>query len=79
MMKDYTSNSVIDWSHSRTMNVEHPPTPKNDPKLMRQVRVKVLRCFCMNGKPLSVGAEAVLEFHVARDMTFLGKAEMLHP
>lgn len=56
---------------------ETAPTPKNDPTLTRQVREKVLRCFCANGKPL--GDEVMLEFHVARDMTFLGKAEMLHP
>ena len=59
-------------------HVETAPTPKNDPMLTRQVREKVLRCFCANGKPLSVGDEVMLEFHVARDMTFLGKAEMLH-
>ncbi|MDN5940619.1 MAG: hypothetical protein L0H94_01950 [Nitrospira sp.] len=59
------------------MNEAAPaPIPKNDPKLMRQVRVKVLRCFCVNGKPLSVGDEVMLEYHVARDLAVFKKVEM---
>ncbi len=56
---------------------ERVPTPKNDPKLLRLVRVRVLHSFCVAGAALEIGAEATIEFHVARDMQALGKAELL--
>lgn len=50
------------------------PTPKNDPQLLRLVRVKVIRPFCVAGTALSIGAEVLIEFHVARDLRAIGKA-----
>lgn len=68
---------VTGWRGALMSNVETAPTPRNDPKLLRQVYVKVIKPFCINGKPLSVGDEVAIEYHVARDMVALGKARLM--
>lgn len=58
----------------------HPELKKtfqNDPHLLRPVRVKVLRSFCVGGRPLAVGDEATVEFHLGRDLVAVQKAEFV--
>jgi hypothetical protein len=56
---------------------EHVPAPVNDPRLMRLVRVRVVRPFRVAGKPLTIGEEVEIPFHVACDLRVLGKCEIL--
>lgn len=58
--------------------IETAPTPKNDPQLMRLVSVTVIRPFCVAGAPLAIGAEVLLEYHLARDLATLGKAQLVN-
>ena len=48
---------------------------RNDPKLLAKVKIRCLRPFYVGGKALECGEIATVEFHVARDMIALGKAE----
>ena len=54
------------------------PPPVNPPHLMRLVLVKVIRPFSEGGQPLAIGAEVEIEYHLARDLAAIGKAEMLN-
>ena len=56
---------------------ETVPTPKNDPELLRPVRVMVLKPFCVQGQPLEPGTMVELPRYVAADMITLKKAQML--
>ena len=58
-------------------DVELAPTPKNDPRLLRLVRVKVIVPFCLGGQPLSVGAQVEIPFHLAQDLRAIGKIHFL--
>lgn len=53
------------------------PPPVNPPHLMRLVLVKVIRPFRAGGKPLAIGAEVEIEYHLARDLAALGKAAIV--
>jgi|CXWL01.1.fsa_nt_gi hypothetical protein len=53
------------------------PVPVNPPHLMRPVRVQVLRPFRVAGKPLAIGDEVEIEYHLARDLWAIGKVELL--
>ena len=56
---------------------ETVPTPKNDPELLRLVRVRVIRPFGVRGQLLEPGTMVELPRYVAADMITLGKAELL--
>lgn len=45
----------------------------NPPNLIRLVRVRVLRSFCVGGRPIAVGEEVEVEFHTARSLMATGK------
>lgn len=51
--------------------------PIQDPKLFQPVKVRVLRSFCIGGKPLQIGEEVSIEFHLMRDLVAIGKAAMV--
>jgi hypothetical protein len=51
--------------------------PRTDPKLLEKVRVKVLRPFYYQGKPLAADEIVTVEEWVAVDMVAIGKAEIL--
>ena len=53
------------------------PLPKNDPQLFTPTRVKVLRSFCIAGKPTQPGDVISLPWHAARDMKMIGKIEFV--
>jgi hypothetical protein len=60
-----------------TMRHSNVAAPVQDPKLFQPVKVRVLRSFCVTGKPLAVGAEVELPYHVARDLRALGRVELI--
>lgn len=53
------------------------PAPVNDPALFAPVRCKVIKSFCVSGKPLQPGEEVSLPWHLAQDMKALGKVEII--
>jgi hypothetical protein len=59
------------------MNRSEIAPPVQNPQLFQPVKVRVLRSFCVTGRPLAVGAEVELPYHVARDLEAMGKAEIL--
>jgi hypothetical protein len=69
---------VTNWGGTH-MNPEHAPTPKNSPELMKLTRVRVLRPFCVGGKPLAIEEIVRIEYHVARDLAVIGKARIVEP
>lgn len=69
--------SVNEWNGTQTPSSQNIPPPINPPHLMRLVRVKVLRPFCVKGKPLASGDEVEVEFHLAKDLQALGKAAIV--
>ena len=68
---------VTGWKGNFMSKFETVPTPKNDPELLRPVRVTVIRPFCVEGKPLEIGKIVELPIYVAADMIWLKKAQML--
>jgi hypothetical protein len=44
---------------------------------MRLVKVKVLKPFRVKGQPLAIGDECEIEYHLARDLAAINKAELL--
>lgn len=65
------------WSDMHEQTGSKVPLPVNAPHLMRLVSVMVIRSFCLGGRPLAIGDEVRLEYATARDLIFLGKAQML--
>ena len=59
------------------MRLNRAPTPKNPPELMRSVKVRCLKPFCVKGKPLAIKDECELDYYVARDLAAIGKCEIL--
>lgn len=53
------------------------PPPVIPARLMRAVRVRVLRPFCVGGQPLAIGDEVEIEYHLARDLAAIGKATIV--
>ena len=51
-----------------------PPTPS---EFLTPTKCRVLKSFCVAGKPLAVGDIVTIAAHVAQDMAHLGKAEIL--
>jgi hypothetical protein len=54
---------------------ERGPLPRNEPELLKPVRIRVLKAFYVRGRPLAVGEVATVEAHVARDAVALKRAE----
>lgn len=53
------------------------PAPVNDPKLFKPTRCRVLKSFCVSGKPMLPGQEISLPWHLAMDMKAIQKVEFL--
>ena len=53
------------------------PLPKNDSALFKATRCKVVRMFCMKGKPLPIGSECELPRHEALSLAAAGKVELI--
>ena len=53
------------------------PPPKNDPILFKATRCRVLRSFCVKGKPLPIGSECTLPRHDALSLAAANKVELL--
>ena len=54
------------------------PLPKNDPAIMRLVKVRVTRAaFCIGGKPVQEGQILTMPLHEAKSLETLGKAIIL--
>ena len=51
--------------------------PVNDPGLFTPVRCRVLKSFCVSGKPQQIGQEISLPYHLALDMQAIGKIEII--
>ncbi|MBS0183604.1 MAG: hypothetical protein JSS39_14515 [Nitrospira sp.] len=49
----------------------------NPPNLMRQVRVRVVKSFCIGGKVLQVGEKVSIAWHDAQSLAALGKCVFL--
>lgn len=50
---------------------------KNDPSLFKLIRCRVLKSFCVKGKPLEIGSLVSLERHLADSLQATGKLEIL--
>ena len=53
------------------------PAPVNDPALFAPTRCKVIRSFCIAGRPTQPGEIVSLPWHLAMDMKSLGKIEFI--
>ena len=53
------------------------PLPKQDPALFEKIAVRVMKPFCVEGKPQAIGSTVRVERHVAVGLQSLGKAELL--
>jgi len=53
------------------------PLPKNDPVLFTPVRCKVLKSFCVAGKPTQPDEIVSLPWHLAMDMLAIKKVELI--
>ena len=53
------------------------PLPKNDAALFTPTRCRVVRCFCIKGKPLPIGSECELPRHEAMSLKAAGKVELI--
>lgn len=53
------------------------PPAKNPPHLLIPTRVKVLRTFMVNGRPVATGETVTLPWHDAQSMIGLKKAQRL--
>jgi hypothetical protein len=51
--------------------------PKQDPALFEKIAVRVIKPFCVEGKPQAIGSTVRVERHVAVGLQSLGKAELL--
>lgn len=54
---------------------ERGPLPKNDPALLKGVRIRCVQSFYVGGRALEIGEVVTVEFHVARDAIALKRAE----
>ena len=50
---------------------------RNDERLMKPVRIRVLKSFCVAGQTVSPGDEIMLERALAGDLAALGKCELM--
>lgn len=57
--------------------VDLAPTPKNDPKLLAPVNVRVRRPFYVGGQEARIGDEIKLPRHDAVSLQAIGKVEIL--
>jgi hypothetical protein len=53
------------------------PFPGNPPELLAPTRVKVLRPFCVGGKPLAIGTTTTLPRADADSLVAIGKVQLL--
>ena len=53
------------------------PLPKNDDRLFVPTKCRVLKSFCVGGKPLDVGSTITLPWHEVEGLLALGRAELL--
>ncbi|TKB63201.1 MAG: hypothetical protein E8D47_13220 [Nitrospira sp.] len=67
-----------DWKQEKPVANQRAEAPfVNDPALLRLVKVKVLKSFRVGGKPLTVGDEVSIEWHLAKDLNALGKCAIV--
>ena len=69
----WISRSVTDLERIAILNGE---IPKNPPELLEKVKVRVLRSFCVSGKPMSEGDLISIESHLADSLRAIGKVEI---
>lgn len=67
MITDYINRFGVDLG----------PTPKNDPKLLEPVKVRVRRPFWVGGKEAKIGDQVKLARHDALSLQAIGKVEIL--
>jgi hypothetical protein len=53
------------------------PTPKNDPRLLKPVKVRVLRPFCVRGARVEPDQVLELPRHDATSLAAIGKLQIL--
>lgn len=51
--------------------------PQNQPGLFHPTKVRVLKSFCINGKPVEVGTIISLPWHDAESLKAIGKCEII--
>jgi hypothetical protein len=71
-----TMRSVNEIERQRLAILNSPPV-KNPPELMRQMRVRVLKPFCVLGARVEPGAIVDLARHDVLSLMALGKVEIL--
>jgi hypothetical protein len=71
---------MVHWVRGWRGNIMGPlngKVPENPDYLTRLVRVTVLKPFCVKARPLAIGDECEIEYHLARDLAAIGKCELL--
>ena len=53
------------------------PVPQTDPLLMRPIRCKVLKSFCLSGQPVTIGSTVILPYFDAFGLWELHKIMFL--
>lgn len=70
-------NWATKWSNSSDPFSETTLKVINPPHLMRLVQVRARRLFYVGGRPIAVGQETEVEFHVAQSLQAAGRCELL--
>lgn len=59
------------------LSILNGPLPKNDPALLTPIRCRVIRGFCVSGKPVVIGEIVSIERHLALSLKSTGKVEIV--
>ena len=70
------AQDVIELERTRIAFLNEP-LPPNPPELLKLVSVRVVRSFCILGKPLLPDSVVEVEAHLAHGLAAIGKAELL--
>ena len=69
---------IYDYMYSNRFGVDRAPAPRNDPKLLAKVKVKVLRPFGLaGGRVAKVGEIVELPRYDAESLAAIGKVEIV--
>lgn len=70
------TNRALDYERERLAFLKSP-LPKNDPELFTPTRCRVLKAFCIGGKPVTVGEVIVLAKCDALSLQAISKIEII--
>lgn len=71
----FVRGQLEERERSRLQELRRPV--HNDQRLLAPTLVRVLKVFCVEGKPVPIGSTVTLAYHDAVSLQALGKAELL--